>query len=239
MIRRSLLMVLMIGLLSSCSQAKDAKGSFANVEKVDYAQLKTEISEKHADFIQRYKAGNADQKKALIGSARKYLLTTVDEKIFPAWMGTTWDFNGTTQVPRKGMIACGYFVTTVMRDAGFKIQRVKLAQQASLIIIRTICPKAEIRDYGNVTVPQVCQKLAAMPEGLYIVGLDIHTGFIYNRRGDIEFIHASYGNPAVVVREKALQSAVLAQSNRFVFGRVDNDFFLKKWLGGVEVNMSK
>ena len=109
---------------------------------------------------------------------------------------------------------------------------------SNLKIIQTLVPKAEMRDYGNVTVPQVCQKLEAMAEGLYIVGLDIHTGFIYNRRGNIEFIHASYGNPAVVVREKALKSAVLAQSKRFVLGRVDNDFLLHKWLGNVAVEMN-
>lgn len=229
---RTFLMVLLISLLSTCSQAKDAKAT-----AIDYSQLKAEISQKHSAFVKQYKEGDAAQKQNLIVSARKYLLATIDEKMFEAWMGTTWDFNGTTQEPRKGQIACGYFVTTVLRDAGFKIQRVKLAQQASLKIIQTICPKAEIRDYGNVSVPQVCEKLAAMPEGLYIVGLDIHTGFIYNRRGDIEFIHASYGNPAVVVREKALKSDVLAQSNRFVLGRVDNETFLKKWLTDTEVLM--
>ena len=36
--------------------------------------------------------------------------------IHDEWMGTPWDFSGTSQVPRKGSIACGYFVSTVGLD---------------------------------------------------------------------------------------------------------------------------
>jgi hypothetical protein len=40
------------------------------------------------------------------------------------------------------------------------------------------------------------------------VGLDIHVGFIVNTGGEVYFIHSSYVDPYVVVREKALESRI-------------------------------
>lgn len=218
-------------LLFQCNQSQAA----SNLEPIDYNKETLAILINQQRFAQKFERASTSEKNNIIEEARKYVLEAITTKLMPAWLGTPWDFNGTTQVPGEGKIACGYFVTTILRDAGFKVQRVKLAQQASLKIIQTICPKPEIRDYGNLKVPQLIEKLDQMPEGLYVVGLDMHTGFIYNKRKAVEFIHASYGNPRVVVREKAIESVVLAQSNRFVLGRVDNDFLLKKWLNAEEI----
>ncbi|WMJ72126.1 hypothetical protein RCC89_02925 [Cytophagaceae bacterium ABcell3] len=35
-------------------------------------------------------------------------------KLIPYWYGTKWDFEGHTDVPGKGEIACGYFVSTTL-----------------------------------------------------------------------------------------------------------------------------
>jgi hypothetical protein len=202
---------------------------FANPVK-NYGQVKTELLAKRDSMALLYGKASPERKKALIASARRLILDKIASEIFPAWMGTPWDFNGVTQEPRKGMIACGYFVTTVLRDAGFGLERAKLAQQASLKIIRTLCPPEAVKDYGGIDVPELVKRMAKLPQGLYIVGLDIHTGFLANGPSQVTFIHASYGNPREVVSELALKSAVLAQSNRFVLGRVDNDVLLDKWL---------
>jgi hypothetical protein len=195
----------------------------------NYEASKARIQTLRDSLAQRYATASAEKQKALLTAGRKSFLKAIDEDFFPAWMGTNWDFNGTTQKPGEGNIACGYFVTTILRDAGVGLERVKLAQQASLKIIQTLCPKAEMKDYGGIDVPELVKRLGTLPKGLYIVGLDIHTGFIFNRE-EVEFIHASYGTPSEVVREKALKSKVLAQSKRFVLGRVDNDELLRKWL---------
>jgi hypothetical protein len=42
-------------------------------------------------------------------------------------------------VPSHGNIACGYFITTLMRDAGIPVQRAKLAQQTTSAIIHKLC----------------------------------------------------------------------------------------------------
>jgi hypothetical protein len=205
----------------SCAQAAPPR---------PYEQVKARMVTLRDSMATKYAAANADQRTALVASARKLILHEIEKEIWPAWMGTPWDFNGVTQKPREGMIACGYFVTTVLRDAGFGVERAKLAQQASLRIIQTLTPAAEIKDYGGIDVPELVTRMGKLPKGLYVVGLDIHTGFILNGANSVDFVHASYGNPAVVVHEVALKSKVLAQSKRFVLGRVDNDVLLRKWL---------
>ena len=46
--------------------------------------------------------------------------------IIPHWYGTPWDFNGHTSIPNQGEIACGYFVSTTLRDIGLKLNRFKM-----------------------------------------------------------------------------------------------------------------
>ena len=70
-------------------------------------------------------------RKMSIQKAGQQFVDNIAQQIVPHWIGTPWDFNGITQSPGKGKIACGYFVTTVLRDAGVKINRVKMAQCAS------------------------------------------------------------------------------------------------------------
>jgi hypothetical protein len=217
------LVLLLLGLVMSACAA-DAK------PKVAYETVKARVVAQRDSMATLYGSATAEKRATLVVAARKLIVKTILNDLFPAWMGTPWDFNGITQKPGEGKIACGYFVTTVLRDAGFGVERAKLAQQASLKIIKTLCPAANIRDYGGIDVPELVRRMGALPKGLYIVGLDIHTGFIHNGPKSVDFIHASYGDPAVVVHEQALRSSVLAQSKRFVLGQVDNDVLLGKWL---------
>ena len=63
------------------------------------------------------------------------LFNSMIDSIFPAWMGTNWDFNGTSNVPKQGEIACGYFVSTTLKHVGFNLNRYKLAQQAASVVL--------------------------------------------------------------------------------------------------------
>jgi len=56
--------------------------------------------------------------------------------------------------------------------------------------------------------------------GLYIVGLDNHTGFVYNDGNEVFFIHSSYASPKCVVKEVAMQSSVLYYSKYRVVGKL-------------------
>ena len=89
------------------------------------------------------------QKTEVYNKSRRLLITYFSDSLFVCWYGTGWDFNGTTTTPRDGNIACGYFVTTLIRDAGFDIQRTKLAQCASSTMINTLCPKNDVKIISN------------------------------------------------------------------------------------------
>ena len=52
---------------------------------------------------------------------KKLCCETIHNGIPGYWIGTVWDFNGVTRTPKQGAIACGYFVTNVLTDLGFKI----------------------------------------------------------------------------------------------------------------------
>lgn len=150
--------------------------------------------------------------------------------IIPAWMGTPWDFNGTTEEPGNGKIACGYFVTTVLRDAGVKLNRVKLAQCASSEMIRTLLAPKNIRSFYNGSFKSFYSFIAANGFGLYIVGLDNHTGFIYHDGEEIYFIHSSFVGANCVQKERALDSWILKESGCHILGRISGDIaVLNSW----------
>jgi len=180
----------------------------------------------------RYRqAASSTQQADVLAQARALVLASIYKEIFPSWYGTSWDFNGTTEAPQQGKIACGYFVSTVLRDAGWRVQRVRLAQQASENIILSLTTDPYVKRFRRVPVSDFVNAVKKWGTGLYVVGLDIHTGFIVNTGVEVYFIHSSYIEPYMVVREKAIESKILAASNYRVLGKISaDDVFIEKWL---------
>lgn len=146
------------------------------------------------------------------------LINFISDSLLPCWYGTPWDFNGTTQIPQQGNIACGYFVTTTLRDAGLTIDRKKLAQCASEQLVKTTC--TEIRRYSNKSLNHFVEEIRKSGFGLYIVGLDNHTGFILNDGKEVYFIHSGVITPRCALKEKAIESKTLRFSNYRVVGKI-------------------
>jgi hypothetical protein len=157
-----------------------------------------------------------------------YLQTLVTDTFFHYWEGTPWDFNGTTQCPGKGNIACGYFVTTVLNDAGFDLQRVKLAQMGSEQMITELVDGKNIHRYSRTPIKKFLNQVKTKGDQLYIVGLDSHVGFLSCEKGDCWFIHSSGSAPWCVVKEKAEDCDVLIKSRYRVTGCISAD---EKFLG--------
>jgi len=153
------------------------------------------------------------------------VITLLLDTIFPLWLGTPWDFNGTTQQPQKGEIACGYFVSTTLRDAGFNVQRVKLAQQASMNIMKTVCDRDTIITHKSVA--KLIETVKSQGDGLYITGLSDHVGYILNRGGQVDFCH-SFGK---VMWEDAATSPKLNSSRYLSTGKIGR-YAMGKWLDG-------
>jgi hypothetical protein len=161
----------------------------------------------------------------------KCFTLAVTNTITPAWLGTKWDFNGITEVPQQGSIACGYFVTTVLRDAGLPIARAKMAQCASEEMVKSLVQPKYIKRFSNVPMTEFINHLKLNGFGLYIIGLDNHTGFIYNDGIDIWFIHASFVGTGDVQKEKAANSSILKNSKYKIIGMISEDEkALDKWI---------
>lgn len=175
----------------------------------NYSECKT-ISKKL--FIQ--------YKKALTSYNKQTLLRNIRDSLFTCWYGTPWDFYGTTEEPGKGKIACGYFVTTVLRDIGAAVNRIKHAQCASEEMIKAVCVKNSIHRFSHPNISSFIEKIKLNGTGLYIVGLDYHTGFILNDGEDVYFVHANYTGKKEVIKEIAIESMVLSSSNYKVIGKV-------------------
>ena len=168
------------------------------------------------------------------------LPTTKKEKIFthaitktivPAWIGTQWAYNGITKIPQQGSIACGYFVTTVLRDAGLPLARIKLAQCASEEMIKTLVKEKNINRFSNVDFEAFTSFLKNNGDGLYIIGLDNHTGFILKDELGIWFIHSTFIGNGKVQCEDGEQSTILKNSKYKIVVKISaDDFVLDRWI---------
>ncbi|MBU2501146.1 hypothetical protein KJ682_07465 [bacterium] len=178
-------------------------------------------------------ADNKVSQQAVLARAGDLLREAVADRLAPHWYGTPWDFNGTTETPGEGAIACGYFVTTLLRDAGVKLERVRLAQQASERIILALVDRTAVKRFSDAPIARFVTAVEDWGPGLYIVGLDCHVGFIVHDGREIRFLHASYVPPSCAVSEPALTSPVLAASRYRVLGKLTGHKpLLEAWLQG-------
>ncbi|MGC4104581.1 hypothetical protein [Ferruginibacter sp.] len=161
----------------------------------------------------------------------KIFTAAVVQTIIPSWIGTPWSFNGTSETPQQGSIACGYFVTTILRDAGLSLARIKLAQCASEQMILALVQSRYVQHFSNVNMDSFLQAIQQQGYGLYIVGLDNHTGFIYNDGSTVYFIHSTFVGTRNVQYEPAADSYVLRQSKYKVLGKISADEkVLNRWI---------
>ena len=204
-----------------------------------YEVLKSEVERWRKDLAKRYReAPNQKAKDAVLDDASVFLQTALPD-LMNCWLGTPWDFHGTSETPGEGKIACGYFVSTVLRDAGFKVDRYKLARQPSQNIIRTFLPRKEMSKRVGKSYAEYSSELRNLEPGIRIVGLDTHVGFIITRPDGFRFVHSSGSKPWAVVDEDEEHAAVLERSNYRVQGNLTaNREVLRKWLMGERFTVS-
>lgn len=156
-------------------------------------------------------------------------------QIIPHWYGTEWDFNGYTDVPNQGVIACGYFVSTTLKHMGINLNRYHLAQQAGLNEAKSLA----IVDSNYFTVYGMDQLKISMnqeKDGIYFVGLDNHVGYLLKRNAQLYFIHSNYIDDKVMI-EKIDESAAFS-SNIYVVAEIStNETLMKYWHSGEVVKI--
>ncbi|WP_299114712.1 hypothetical protein [uncultured Winogradskyella sp.] len=170
-----------------------------------------------------------DKGKA-IDSASKYMYSKLLNDIVPHWYGTPWDFNGHTNMPNHGEIACGYFVSTTLKHLGFNLNRYKMAQAAGLDGAKLIQPITDIKRYSNLSFLQLKNKVNSVySNGIYFVGLDNHVGYVIIKDRKLYFLHSSYCDDKVVI--ELAEMSPCFRSNIYVFAEIStNKKLVKSWI---------
>lgn len=155
------------------------------------------------------------------------------ERIIPHWLGTPWSFEGHTSVPRSGEIACGYFVSTTLKDVGFNINRYTFAQQLPVNEGKTLAlgtPLLEINN--NSTNERIAILHDTLKEGIYFIGFDQnHVGYIQKKNDDLFVIHSNYIGAEGVVIERIEDSQVFSYYSRIYIADITrNRALLTKWV---------
>jgi hypothetical protein len=161
--------------------------------------------------------------------AREALFDAITE-LLPRWTGTAWSFYGDAEEPGVEPVACGYFVSVILRDAGLRVERRRLAQQASEHIIQTLVPEAKIRRFRDRPASEVVAHVGAR-DGVTIVGLDDHVGFLISEGGVVRFCHSDAFDERGPVCEDPLTAAGFVSRYR-VTGELLHDGVLDGWLAG-------
>lgn len=180
---------------------------------------------------QQFTAAVRQQCKAQtsLENGKGYFFRLMNEDIPYYWKGTRWDFNGVTRTPGNGNIACGYFITIVLEDLGFKLKRTWLAQQAASVIIKQLT--ADPHSFSSV--PAMVDFVQQQKEhDVFIAGLDFHTGFIIKDGRNVYFLHSNYISREGVIKEPAATSRALKASRYFLLGSLyRNNQLMKQWTG--------
>lgn len=197
-----------------------------------YLVLVSELHRWREELSARHQnARNADERVAAEHDAR-VILELVLPQMMRCWLGTPYDFNGTASKPGDGKIACGYFVATVLMDAGFRVNRYDLAKQPSENILRSFLEKDACQLTVRKPYDAFAAELGSSEPGIYLIGLDTHVAFaILDGSGVFRLIHASGSRPWCVVNESQAEAGVLQRSQWRMYGNITADTkTIRRWL---------
>jgi hypothetical protein len=196
-----------------------------------YAVLTKDLERWRKDLSKRHAQAKTEDERAAVERDARVVLEHALPTMMRCWLGTPWDFNGTAKGPGAGKIACGYFVATVLKDAGFQVDRYQLAQQPSENILRSFLAKESCELSVGMEYQAFATQVEAREPGVYIVGLDSHVAFIVVGGEGFRFIHSSGSQPWRVVDEGRAEAAVLQRSKWRMLGNLTADpGVLRRWL---------
>jgi hypothetical protein len=200
-----------------------------------YPAVLSAAEHERADLAAQWRAARGPQaENQVLDRARAALARIVAGSILPAWNGTPWSLGGTALGPGEKPVACGYFVSTALEHAGLRVERRRLGQQAAENIVRTLVPADRVARFRRAPLDLFLHTVAGGGDGVYVVGLDYHVGFLVIEGGTSFFHHASR-QAGQVVREPAVLSRALARSSYRVVGKLFDRGLARTWLAGSAV----
>lgn len=204
-------------------------------DTISYNQQKSEILKEKRVIQKAYASG-----KISIDSVGKQFEEMLVSELVPYWYGLDWDFEGHTNSPDSGTIACGYFVSTTLKHMGLNLNRYRLAQQAALNEVRSLAISSKLVRKYVYHKDLTTTLLKDFDDGLYIVGLDCHVGYLLKKEKKLYFIHSSYLDPVKVVIEEADHSEAWHSTELYYFAPISgNQKLMKRWLSGGKITILK
>jgi hypothetical protein len=201
-----------------------------NSKSQTYDEFKQQIAKSRDKIYSDYIVADSTHKDSIVKYSQEFLRIITNE-MFAYWYYTPWDFNGITEVPRNGKIACGFFVTTILRDIGFNIPRIAWGQLASETMIKKLNPK--VKKFSNKRIEVVIDYFKSKQDGVYIVGLDTHVGFVFKEGSNIKFVHSNYYKPEIGVMAEDLKgNNPINDASYRVVGQIYHYEMALKWILG-------
>jgi hypothetical protein len=219
-----------------------------------FERITAEIETARRDFHRKWMGASSGHGRNVVRrEARQYLVWAIVEQIVPAWLGMPW----TMAVIQDGLkpdaafpfeagkgISCSWFLVSVLRNAGLRFQSPRaFAGSIAVQFQYALAPRdADIHRFFNVSPDRLAKKIAALGEGLYVIGLNCHIGFVYVRGDRVEILHSSYITPARVVVEPVAQSPVIAASEKagYLVSPIFQDTrLIDHWLTGTKVRFQQ
>ena len=195
---------------------------------ISYTSIKSSINTNRKQLAQSYKI--ATNKPETLNQIRTKFTSYLTDNIIPNWYETKWSFDGYSETPKKGTIACGYFVSTTLRDVSCNINRFKLAQKSPLEEAKVVACGNEVITLKNKSKADLKSYFGTKKDGLYFIGLQFHVGYIFKKGNEIYFIHSNYIDNKGVMKEKVDDSKAIISDVYYIADITYNDKLLKKWL---------
>lgn len=206
---------------------------------VPFDEVLGRIEAGRVELSERYRRAPARERAAILRQARAFVVGAITNDLFPAWMGTPWGLGRNSNASRPHqpgkVVGCSYFVTGVLQNAGLQLEsRARFAQAPSLWIERALLPYGgKVHRFGSVEAAVLRRRVAALGEGLYVIGLDYHVGFLVVRGAEVRIVHASFFPPQAVVSEPIEASAAIDGSRPkgyWVSSLFRDDWLVDLWL---------
>lgn len=103
-------------------------------------------------------------------------------------------------------------------------------------MIKAFCPDDKIKTITNHKKEKVIEYLKTKPDGIFILGLDNHVGFVLKSGDELDFVHSSFWPQHKVVRVPLASSEIFNESGYFMIGELlYSDVTITKWVKGEKV----
>lgn len=236
--------------------AGEAAAEEADVVEVDrgaesFEELVAQIEARRQELHAQWKRGDREQRARVRDEARRYVVDAMVEQVFPRWIGMPW----TMAIIRDGLkpdarvpweqgrgVSCSFFVVSTLENAGLRLAgRRTFAGAVSLPVQLSLSPRRQdLRRWHGIGPAGLKRRMLDWGDGLYIVGLNCHIGYIVVRGGDVRFVHSSYTEPYEVVDEPLVEAAAIANSPGYVVTALyRDDRLIDHWLSGRRVPFKK